>query len=636
VHKDNNKRNNANLIDQKKDEKGPIKARNLNSKKFNSLEKDETKKNDLYKKEQKENETNDSKLEEEDDENAKKQIELEKIIEEKSEENDGNNIIRREQMIITEVLKENREEIEILKKENNDLKQRNKELMEENEKMDKKLTVYNDLILKKEKLDKEKENNNDLEYINKEKRDINDKINNLITKNEENESQKEKEIIEKINKEKDELNKELQKEKEINEKINKEKDKIINVLLKEKEIIEKMKKEKDIVDKELNKKIEKINKEREEFKIELLKQKEINEKINKEKDEINKELNKKSEINELELKSKPQNQVQQNKILMNIMNKDPMILYKKPTLIGLNNIGATCFMNSTLQCLSQTKEITIYFLKPKNKNEIINNNIALENKNENQLSPVFLELVQNLWDKNGPKSFCPNKFMNTVIEINPLFKTGQDGDAKDFIIFILEQLHKELRKSINSNNNNLISEPFNQYDKNNAFNYFFQYFKNQVSIISDLFYGFNETTNECLNCKNIYNNKGLSNNPIYYNYGIFNCLIFPLEEVKNFKNSNYQFYNCFQNNNNFYQNNIDCVSLNDCFLYNQKTEVFTGENRNYCNMCKQLYDSNCTSKIYISPIVLILILNRGRGNIKINYLCQDKVLLIIIMLMNLK
>ena len=51
------------------------------------------------------------------------------------------------------------------------------------------------------------------------------------------------------------------------------------------------------------------------------------------------------------------------------------------------------------------------------------------------------------------------------------------------------------------------------------------------------------------------------------------------------------------------------------FLYNQKTELFSGENRNYCNVCKQLYDSLYTSKIYISPNVLVLILNRGRGNI---------------------
>ena len=39
---------------------------------------------------------------------------------------------------------------------------------------------------------------------------------------------------------------------------------------------------------------------------------------------------------------------------------NPLDEYKTPTLIGLNNIGATCFMNSTLQCLSQTKELTKY------------------------------------------------------------------------------------------------------------------------------------------------------------------------------------------------------------------------------------------------------------------------------------
>jgi len=82
-----------------------------------------------------------------------------------------------------------------------------------------------------------------------------------------------------------------------------------------------------------------------------------------------------------------------------------------------------------------------------------NNNIAFNNKNDYQLSPVFLELFNHLWDRNCPKSFSPNRFMNTVNEINPFFKTGQAGDAKDFIIFILEQLHKVLRKSVASNNN---------------------------------------------------------------------------------------------------------------------------------------------------------------------------------------
>ena len=30
------------------------------------------------------------------------------------------------------------------------------------------------------------------------------------------------------------------------------------------------------------------------------------------------------------------------------------------------------------------------------------------------------------------------------------------------------------------------------------------------------------------------------------------------------------------------------VSLDDCFNFNQKTELFTGENKNFCNICKQL------------------------------------------------
>ena len=280
--------------------------------------------------------------------------------------------------------------------------------------------------------------------------------------------------------------------------------------------------------------------------------------------------------------------------------------YNKPTLVGLQNIGATCFMNSTLQCLSQTKRLTNYFLNNKNLNKIIKNNIAISNPKDYQLSPVYHELIQNLWKCGGQKYYAPNNFMNRVNDMNPLFKKGEAGDAKDFIIFILEQLHKELNKSLKLKKIKEVPE-LNQYDKNNCFMNFFNVFTENTSIISDLFYGFNETTNICLNCKN---KCGGVNYPICYNYGIFNVLIFPLEEVKNMKNKN-----AIMNLFNFYQGPTNVVNIDDCFIYNQKTDVFCGENKNYCNLCKQLGDSHYTSRIYISPNILILILNRGKGNI---------------------
>ena len=144
-------------------------------------------------------------------------------------------------------------------------------------------------------------------------------------------------------------------------------------------------------------------------------------------------------------------------------------------------------MNSTLQCLSQTEALTNYFLKEKNHHRIINNNLAKKNETP-QLSPIFLELIKKLWSKEKIISFSPNNFMNTVEKMNPLFKTGQAGDAKDFIIFILEQIHKELKQPISYYNNNInFIQPLNQYDKNNTLNNFMNTFRKECSIISDVF-----------------------------------------------------------------------------------------------------------------------------------------------------
>jgi len=450
-----------------------------------------------------------------------------------------------------------KEELDNEKKNNSKINEQNKSLKKNEEKYKNKIKEYEN----QKKESEEKYKNKIKEYENQ-KKESEDKYQNKIKEYENQKKENEDKYNNKI--------KEYENQKKESEDINKLKEEEINK--KSKEISEK--------EKEVNNKIAFL-----EDKENLIE--EENKKMEEKKQQFNKEL--------IDLKKEIENN---KKILSDIKNN---IKDRSPALVGLNNIGATCFMNSTLQCLSQTKLLSEYFLNEKNIERIINNNLALEKKTDTQLCPAFLELIKNLWDKDGPNSFSPNNFMNTVEKMNPLFKKGQAGDSKDFIIFILEQLHKELKKPTDFKDINQ-NQPLNQYDKNNSFNYFFNDFKKECSVISDLFFGFTETTNECLYCKNNFNLQG-QNNPICYNYGIFNCLIFPLEEVKNMKNNYYQTF----------KNNI--VTIDECFIYNQKTDVFTGDNRNYCNICRQLWDSNYCSKIFVSPNILILILNRGRDNI---------------------
>ena len=400
--------------------------------------------------------------------------------------------------------------------------------------------------------------------VYKKEKELNEKINFLEDK---------ENLIEKENKEIDSKRKEFQKDNEINKQLKKE----INKLIAQREYL-----------------INEITKCQQEHK-KLMSQIQLIENNLK----LNNNMNQKSKMNE------------NNKQNLN-KKEEPIKTYKIPTLIGLNNIGSTCYKNSVLQCLSQTASLTNFFLRDSSKNSIFNNNIAIKNKNAPQLCPAYYNLIQNLWAKNGTKSFSPNGFMNVIENLtknNPLsFKANEAGDAKDFIIFILEELHKELKKSVKSNktNNNQQQVNFNQYDRNNAFTHFIEDFKEGCSIISDEFFGFNETSTICLYCKKVYNSKGL-NSPICYNFGIFNCLIFPLEEVRNMKINSLK--------NNYIQININRVSIYECFMYNQKTDYFTGENRNYCNICKQLSDALYTSKIFVSPTILVIILNRGKGNI---------------------
>ena len=84
---------------------------------------------------------------------------------------------------------------------------------------------------------------------------------------------------------------------------------------------------------------------------------------------------------------------------------------------------------------------------------------------------------------------------------------------------------------------------------------------------------------------------------------LFKILDFSLEKIRKFKG---------------YQQNI--VNIYDCFDYNQKQEIMVGPNQIFCNYCSQVSNGFFKTMIIISPNVLIINLNRGKGityNVKI-------------------
>jgi len=251
---------------------------------------------------------------------------------------------------------------------------------------------------------------------------------------------------------------------------------------------------------------------------------------------------------------------------------------------GLENIGAFSYMNPMLQCFCHIEKLIKFF---KYNPQIIND------KRENTLSYSFKLLISKFWPddslKNNYNYFSPNEFKEKISKMNPLFNGIAAIDAKDFVNFIIMQLHDELNKAktnyINDNNNIIIDKTNPQI----VLESFVESFKAKYqSIISDIFYAMNNTITECGNC-----------HIKLYNYDLYYFLEFPLEEVKKFK--------CPNNINNY-------VSILDCFDYDRKINYMTEQNKIYCDYCKMNTDSTTITYLMTGPEVLILLFNREKGN----------------------
>ena len=290
---------------------------------------------------------------------------------------------------------------------------------------------------------------------------------------------------------------------------------------------------------------------------------------------------------------------------------------------GLYNIGSTCYMNATLQCLLHVSELVAYFL-----NEYKNDYLNLMKKNKyveskGNISEAFYNLVKGVIDDEGNNNNCsninkfnvktsltkskkgsqngfwtglfdfgssksssistsysPDSFKRTLGYYNSQFRRFEANDSKDLILYLLQTMHEELNYYGDVVlNRNMLRQP-NQFDRVETFIYFNNtYNMRNFSIISNVFYGTYENTTICYECKNT-----------LYNFQKFEFISFGL-----------------------YDYNRKSFNIYDGFKDNQKESYLRGDNQFYCCFCKRLCDAIITCKIIQPPNKLLINLDYGKN-----------------------
>eukprot|EP01102_Stenamoeba_stenopodia_P007742 TRINITY_DN2180_c0_g5_i1.p1 TRINITY_DN2180_c0_g5~~TRINITY_DN2180_c0_g5_i1.p1 ORF type:complete len:1240 (-),score=274.83 TRINITY_DN2180_c0_g5_i1:11-3730(-) len=132
------------------------------------------------------------------------------------------------------------------------------------------------------------------------------------------------------------------------------------------------------------------------------------------------------------------------------LGPDPRLKQKEPnTIVGLKNLGATCYMNSLLQCL---------FMNPPFRKGIFSWNSADSNESNASSEDVIMQL-QMLFAKMqlGNKKYVSTKKLCQLLNL----KTGIQQDIQEFNKLLLTFLEERFSSSKSLELKNLLADQFN-------------------------------------------------------------------------------------------------------------------------------------------------------------------------------
>ncbi|XP_051522161.1 ubiquitin carboxyl-terminal hydrolase 2-like isoform X1 [Myxocyprinus asiaticus] len=239
-------------------------------------------------------------------------------------------------------------------------------------------------------------------------------------------------------------------------------------------------------------------------------------------------------------------------------------------LVGLRNLGNTCFMNSILQCLSNTQSLRDYCLHNSHRRDLNNNS-----RTNTALMEEFAKLIQNMWTSSSSEAVSPSEFKTQIQRYAPRFVGYNQQDAQEFLRFLLDGLHNEVNRVTIRPRGNM--EDFDHLrDEEKGKKMWAKYLEREDSKIVDLFVGqlkSSLTCSECGYCSTVFD-------PFW-------DLSLPIAKK-----------------------GYGEVSLMDCMRLFTKEDVLDGDEKPTCYRCKAR--RRCMKKFTVQKFPKILVLHLKR------------------------